>query len=214
MCYRHASVLFHGGLSARPCILPITSGIFFFICILFPFFSSFLPFFFHACFVVCVCGFIPFILDIRLVDVPAGITHEEGHTGFLHLPSAVLALIFLARRILPFLSLVDREVKFCVLQINRSPLVGHLFYLFICFVRRSPSSCDCIEIRIHVSTSEGFEVTNWTTGAIGAFFVDLPPIFSCPADHVPYCQPCTVVDPIKCPVVAPENDIKSRWHKI
>ena len=34
----------------------------------------------------------------------------EGHTGFLHLPSAVLALIFLARRIHPFLSLVDREV--------------------------------------------------------------------------------------------------------
>ena len=39
-----------------------------------------------------------------------------GHTGFLiRLPSAVLALIFLARRIQPFLSLVDREVEFCVL---------------------------------------------------------------------------------------------------
>ena len=42
------------------------------------------------------------------MDVPA--TQEEGHTGFLHLPSAVLALIFLARKILSFLSLVDREV--------------------------------------------------------------------------------------------------------
>ena len=53
-----------------------------------------------------VCVFFPFILDVRLVDVPAGITHEEGHTGFLiHLLSAVLALIFLARRIQPFLSL-------------------------------------------------------------------------------------------------------------
>ena len=52
----------------------------------------------------------------------------EGHTGFLlHLLSAVLALIFLARRIQPFLSLVDREVEFCVL--NRSPDVG--IYLFI-----------------------------------------------------------------------------------
>ena len=41
---------------------------------------------------------------------------EEGHTGFLiHLPSAVRALIFVARRIQPFLSLVDREVEFCVL---------------------------------------------------------------------------------------------------
>ena len=47
-----------------------------------------------------VCVVIPFILDVRLVDVPAGVTQEEGHTGFLiHLPSAVLDLIFLARRI-------------------------------------------------------------------------------------------------------------------
>ena len=57
----------------------------------------------------------PFILDVRLVDAPAGITQEEGHTGFLHLPSAMLALIFLARRFQPFLFLVDREVEFCVL---------------------------------------------------------------------------------------------------
>ena len=42
---------------------------------------------------------IPFILDVRLVHVPAGVTYEEGHTGFLHLQSAVLALIFLAGRI-------------------------------------------------------------------------------------------------------------------
>ena len=74
---------------------------------------------------VCVCvvklhiTFFPFILDVRLVDVPAGVTQEEGHTGFLiHLlPSAVLGLIFLARKIQPFLSLVDREVEFCVLTI-------------------------------------------------------------------------------------------------
>ena len=39
------------------------------------------------------------------LDVPAGVTQEEGHTGFLiHLPSAVRALIFVARRIQPFLS--------------------------------------------------------------------------------------------------------------
>ena len=66
---------------------------------------------------VCVCVDIPFILDVRFVDVPAGATQEEGHAGFLHLPSAVLALIFIARRIQPFLSLVDREVEFCVLTI-------------------------------------------------------------------------------------------------
>ena len=38
------------------------------------------------------------------MDVPAGVTQEEGKTGFsIHLLSAVLALIFLARRIQPFL---------------------------------------------------------------------------------------------------------------
>ena len=53
------------------------------------------------------------------LDVPAGVTQEEGHTGLflIHLLSAVRALIFLARRIQPFLSLVDREVEFCVLTI-------------------------------------------------------------------------------------------------
>ena len=53
------------------------------------------------------------------MDVPAGVTQEEGHTGFLiHLHSAVRALIFLARRIQPFLSLVDRGGEFCVLRIQ------------------------------------------------------------------------------------------------
>ena len=64
------------------------------------------------------------------MDVPAGVTQEEDHTGFLHLPSAVLALIFLARRIQLSLSFVDREVEFCVLIFNRSPLVGHFIILF------------------------------------------------------------------------------------
>ena len=66
---------------------------------------------------VCVCVFSshPFWTSSSL-DVPAGVTQKEGHTGFLiHLPSAVRALIFVARRIQPFLSLVDREVEFCVL---------------------------------------------------------------------------------------------------
>ena len=60
---------------------------------------------------VYVCVVIPFILDVRLVDVPAGVTLVEGHTGFL--PSAVLVSIFLVIRIQAFLSLVDREVEFC-----------------------------------------------------------------------------------------------------
>ena len=52
------------------------------------------------------------------LDVPAGVIQEESHTGFLiHLLSAVRAFIFLARRIQPFLSLVDRKLEFCVLTI-------------------------------------------------------------------------------------------------
>ena len=47
---------------------------------------------------MCVCVFSshPFWTSSSL-DVPAGVTQEEGHTGFLiHLPSAVRALIFVA----------------------------------------------------------------------------------------------------------------------
>ena len=29
---------------------------------------------------VCVCAVIPFILDVWLADVPAGVKQEEGHT--------------------------------------------------------------------------------------------------------------------------------------
>ena len=69
----------------------------------------------HVC--VCVCVFSSHSFWTSM-DVPAGVTQEEGNTGFsIHLLSAVLALIFLARRIQPFLSLVDREVEFCVLTI-------------------------------------------------------------------------------------------------
>ena len=61
-----------------------------------------------------MCVFFPFILDFN--GRTSRVTQEEGNTGFsIHLLSAVLALIFLARRIQPFLSLVDREVEFCVL---------------------------------------------------------------------------------------------------
>ena len=68
--------------------------------------------------VVCVCVCVSSHSFWTSMDVPAGVTQEEGNTGFsIHLLSAVLALIFLARRIQPFLSLVDREVEFCVLTI-------------------------------------------------------------------------------------------------
>ena len=67
---------------------------------------------------VCVCVISSHLFWTSSLDVPAGVTQEEGHTGFFkHIPSEVRALIFLARRIQPFLSLVDREVELCLLTI-------------------------------------------------------------------------------------------------
>ena len=109
---------------------------------------------------VCVCVVIPFILDVRLVDVPAGATQEEGHAGFfIHLPSEVLTLIFLVIRIQPILSLVDHEVEFCVLT-NKSfsTCWAFIYFILFIFVRKNSSSCDCIGVQFHVPTLEGFEV--------------------------------------------------------
>ena len=106
-----------------------------------------------------VCNIIPFVLDIRFVDVPAGVTQEGGNTVFFHLLSAVFALIFLARRIEPSLSLVDREVELCLLTIQSFSTRWAFIISFIYFlVRKNPSSCDDIEIRTFVPTSEGLEV--------------------------------------------------------
>ena len=70
---------------------------------------------------VFLCDFFPFILDIN------GVTQEESHTQFfIHLPSAVRALIFFARRIQPFLSLVDREVEFDLIVLHS---LGNFFFL-------------------------------------------------------------------------------------
>ena len=96
------------------------------------------------------------------MDVPAGVTQEEGNTGFsIHL-SAVLALIFLARRIQPFLSLVDREVEFCVLTIesfSTHPL-GILFLFFCFFSEKNPVCRD----RTHVPTCQRLHGTSELPG--------------------------------------------------
>ena len=87
-----------------------------------------------VCVCVLVCYPIYFFLDVRLVDAPAGVTQEEGHTEFLHLPSAVLALSFIARRVQPFLSFVNREVEFCNFvypRFIRFSIVGHIIYLVV-----------------------------------------------------------------------------------
>ena len=89
----------------------------------------------------CVCVFSSHSFwTSSSLDVPAGVTQEEGHTRFLiHLLSAVRALIFLARRIQPFLSLVDREVEFCVLTISSFSTRWAFLVLFFSFlVRKIP----------------------------------------------------------------------------
>ena len=85
------------------------------------------------------------------MDVPAGVT-QEGHTGFLiHPLSAVHALFFLASRIQPFLSLVDREVEFCVLTILVVlHLLGIFIFVFYFFNEKNPFCRD----RTHVSTCQ------------------------------------------------------------
>ena len=67
-------------------------------------------------------------MDVKFVG-----STSQGHTGvFIHLPSAMLALIFLARRIQPFLSLVDREVEFlCTNDLIVLHLMGIFIFIFI-----------------------------------------------------------------------------------
>ena len=103
------------------------------------------------------------------MEASAGaVTQEERHTTEVFSPPSFCGAclrssnVFIARRIQPFLSLSSSTVKSNFLyprHNNRSPplilliIVGH-------DVRENPSSCDCAEIRTHVPTSEGFEVTN------------------------------------------------------
>ena len=96
------------------------------------------------------------------LDVPAGVTQEEGHTGFLiHLLSAVRALIFLARRIQPFLSLVDREVEF--LCTNDSIVLHPLGIFIFIFKFFSEKNLVCRD-RTHVPTCQRLHGTSELPG--------------------------------------------------
>ena len=58
-----------------------------------------------------VCVILSTISLDTFVNAPAGVASgERPHK----LPSAVLALVFIARRVQPSLSFVDLEVEFCV----------------------------------------------------------------------------------------------------
>ena len=67
---------------------------------------------------VCVYVFFSFILTIKFVGRTSR-SHTRGRSHrIFHPPSfGGACLNFIARRIQPFLSLVDRKVEFCVLTI-------------------------------------------------------------------------------------------------
>ena len=90
------------------------------------------------CAVMCVVCFLPIHSGHQWTYQPG--SHRRKVTqDFSSILSAVHALIFLARRIQPFLSLVDREVEFCVLTILivLHPL-GIFFFFFSFLVRKIP----------------------------------------------------------------------------
>ena len=53
---------------------------------------------------------------VRSVDAPAEVTHEDGHTGFIHFRCR--ACLHFSRETIPlFLSFVDREVELGALMV-------------------------------------------------------------------------------------------------
>ena len=98
-----------------------------------------------------------FSSHLFFVNESAGVTTEEGHTGILiHLASPMLAYFFLARRIQPPLSLVDRDVQFCILTIYFIVLhlLGIYYYVYFFFVRKNLSYGDS---NSRPNVSEDFE---------------------------------------------------------
>ena len=86
---------------------------------------------------------------------------SRGRIGRSHRispPSVVLALTFNARRSQPSLSLVDREVEFCV----------HTNLSLSAFWE------DCTEIRTYIPTSEGFGVPTELPGGPAPSYVVVP----------------------------------------
>ena len=95
------------------------------------------------CLYVWVYVFFPFILNVMFVGCISRESHRRKVTQDLfssHLPSAVHAFIFLARRIQPFLSLVGRYVQFlCTNDVIVLHLLGIFMFIFYFLVRENPS---------------------------------------------------------------------------
>ena len=87
---------------------------------------------------VCVCVVIPFVLDVRLVDAPAGVTQEEGHTGgrshtgFLHLPFACLNFYREKDSAIPFPRRPRKRIL-CTHELVILHLLGVIFFFFVFF---------------------------------------------------------------------------------
>ena len=87
----------------------------------------------------CVCVyFLPIHSghQVRWTYQPGSHRRKVTQDFFVNLTSAVRALIFLPRRIQPFLSLVDREVEFCVA--NDLIVLHSLGHFFFFLVRKIP----------------------------------------------------------------------------
>lgn len=85
---------------------------------------------------------------------------EEDDTGVILSPpvSAVLAVIFIARSIRPFVSPVEHQVEF--LRTHESiEAITFLQRRFGHTVRKNPRKSDSTEILTHVQTRAGCEIT-------------------------------------------------------
>ena len=76
----------------------------------------------------------------------SGATQEEGHTGVLHLPSAMFALIFSREGFSHPIPSSIMKSKFVYPRIDRCPLVGHYCFILFCLARKNPGTCECTEI--------------------------------------------------------------------
>ena len=104
---------------------------------------------------VCVCVFCHPIYSGHQTCGRTSRGHTGGMSHRISPPSFCGACLNFSREKGSAIPLPPSTVKsnFVYSRTDCSPLVGH-------DVRKTPSSYDCAEIRTHVPTSEGFEVTN------------------------------------------------------
>ena len=118
-----------------------------------------------VCVCVCVCCH-PIFYPGRQTCGRTRRSHTEGRSHRIPPPSFCGAsIIFIARKIRPFFPSSTVRSNFVYRRMNRSPLVGHCFFIHFCyFFMKNLISCECTEIRTHVPTSNGFEITTEPSG--------------------------------------------------